>query len=120
MIKWSEAIRNQDPGYFCRHAIQQSRAASKRIWIVSDARRKTDIEFFKTNYPDVIYTIRINASEAVRQKRGWVHTKGVDDCESECGLDDYYQWSLQICNENDEQMLEGINKLFLSTKVNIK
>ncbi|GBL95068.1 hypothetical protein AVEN_188813-1 [Araneus ventricosus] len=76
MIKWSEAIRNQDPGYFCRHAIQQSQAASKRIWIVSDARRKTDIEFFKTNYPDEIYTIRINASEAVRQKRGWVHTKG--------------------------------------------
>ncbi|XP_055945146.1 phosphomevalonate kinase-like [Argiope bruennichi] len=120
MIKWGEAIRNQDPGYFCRHAIQQSCAKSKRIWIVSDARRKTDIEFFKTNYPDETYTVRINASDVVRQKRGWNYAKGVDDCESECGLDDYNQWNLEIYNDNDEQMLEGIQKVFLSTKINVK
>ncbi|KAF8777450.1 Phosphomevalonate kinase like protein [Argiope bruennichi] len=119
MIKWGEAIRNQDPGYFCRHAIQQSCAKSKRIWIVSDARRKTDIEFFKTNYPDETYTVRINASDVVRQKRGWNYAKGVDDCESECGLDDYNQWNLEIYNDNDEQMLEGIQKVFLSTKITV-
>lgn len=77
MITWGEEIRSQDPGYFCRHAIAQSNAAYKKIWIISDARRKTDIEFFKSNFPKIIHTIRIHTSDDVRMQRGWAFTAGI-------------------------------------------
>ncbi|GFT22655.1 phosphomevalonate kinase [Trichonephila clavipes] len=114
MISWGEAIRNQDPGYFCHHAVQQSQAKFKKVWIISDARRKTDIEFFLSNYPNKTYTVRISASDTVRKERGWNYTEGVDDCESECGLDTYKEWNFHILNDNDEQMSEGLDRLLQS------
>ncbi|GFT12501.1 phosphomevalonate kinase [Nephila pilipes] len=114
MITWGEAIRKQDPGYFCFHAIQQTQATSKEIWIVSDARRETDIEFFLSRYPNETLIVRINASDSVRKRRGWNYTKGIDDCESECGLDTYKNWNFQILNDDNEQMSEGLNKLLQS------
>lgn len=77
MIKWGEDIRHSDPGYFCRHAIAQSNANSKKMWIVSDARRKTDIEFFHSHFPSITHTIRIHALDEVRKQRGWNYTEGI-------------------------------------------
>ena len=71
---------------------------SKPIVIVSDIRRKTDIEFFRSNGYN-IKTVRINTSEDIRRNRGWVFESGVDDVHSECDLDDVTQWDLVI--END-------------------
>lgn len=71
---------------------------TKEIVIVSDIRRKTDIEFFRSQRYN-IKTIRINASENVRKNRGWIFQSGVDDVQSECDLDDVTQWDLII--END-------------------
>ena len=45
MIRWGEEKRNADPGYFCR-LISQGPGSEKPVWIVSDARRKTDIDYF--------------------------------------------------------------------------
>nr|UJH41138.1 phosphomevalonate kinase [Pardosa pseudoannulata] len=118
MIKWGEEIRNHDPGYFCRHAIAQSNASYKKIWVVSDARRKTDIEFFLSNFPNITHTVRINASDDVRKNRGWIYTKGVDDVESECGLDDYANWSFQLTNNNTKELLEQINSFLQAFKLN--
>ncbi|KAG8188103.1 hypothetical protein JTE90_002456 [Oedothorax gibbosus] len=111
MIKWGEDIRNRDPGYFCRHAILQSEGKSRPIWIVSDARRKTDIDYFQNHYPDVTHTVRIWANDSVRMKRGWKFTEGVDDVESECGLDDYNKWSFTLCNDTHKHMEEDIQKV---------
>lgn len=36
----------------------------------------------------------------IRAERGWIYTAGIDDIESECGLDDYEQWDLVIENNN--------------------
>eukprot|EP00056_Hartaetosiga_gracilis_P011856 m.183299 g.183299 ORF g.183299 m.183299 type:complete len:230 (+) comp13592_c0_seq21:81-770(+) len=83
MIKWGEEKRAADPGYFCRLATEGQTA---RVWIVSDARRKTDIEYFQKRYNT--YTLRVSSTESVREQRGWRFTSGVDDAESECGLDD--------------------------------
>lgn len=89
MIKWGEDRRNIDPGYFCRLAIAAADAEFQRpLWIVSDARRKTDVCFFRDTYPAVTLTVRVEASEKARSARGWVFVAGVDDAESECGLDD--------------------------------
>lgn len=54
-------------------------AALKPIWIVSDVRRKTDIEWFKSNYGVKIKTVRITADDNVRRNRGWTFTEGISD-----------------------------------------
>lgn len=104
MINWSEEMRAQDYGYFCRIACQD--ATDKPIWIVSDIRRKTDIKWFKENYGDKIRNIRIIADEETRIKRGFIFKSGVDDVASECDLDDFVDWDLVIDNSEGKQKLE--------------
>ncbi|XP_044744231.1 phosphomevalonate kinase [Coccinella septempunctata] len=112
MINWSEKMRSQDPGCFCRSACENAELCP--IWIVSDIRRRTDLEFFKKSYGNKIKTVRINAAEDIRKARGWIFTKGVDDVASECDLDKYSNWDLEIRNEGSEQeilkILELLNK----------
>jgi len=73
-----------------------------QIWIVSDARRLTDLEFFRLHFPDILFTVRVSASEACRRRRGWVFTPGVDDAESECGLDAIRDWNWILDNNDDD------------------
>lgn len=102
MIKWSEEMRSKDPGIFCRAAIKMYSAESKPVWIVSDIRRKTDILWFKENYGKAVKTIRVQAEEDVRKRRGWIFTTGVDDVASECDLDDFTEWDWKVDNNGDE------------------
>ena len=75
------------------------------VWIVPDLRRTTDLAFFRNHYKNII-TVRINASLEVRVQRGFVFTSGIDDEESECGLDDIYDWDLIINNDCDSLSLD--------------
>ncbi|XP_075979675.1 phosphomevalonate kinase [Anticarsia gemmatalis] len=111
MIKWSEEIRAKDYGYFCRTACES--AKDNVIWIVSDVRRKTDIQWFKETYGSKVRTIRINADEEIRKNRGYVFTPGVDDAPSECDLDDYTEWDLVLNNNNEnlERVQQFVNRL---------
>lgn len=112
MIGWGEEKRNADSYYFCRLAVEMILAENcgenlslpKPVWIISDARRKTDVRYFKESYDNVV-SVRINASEETRRSRGWVFTPGVDDAESECGLDNEI-FDVVIQNDGDEQQLE--------------
>lgn len=104
MIKWGESMRESDHGFFCRIAIKMSKATEKPIWIVSDARRKTDIAWFYKNYNEV-KTVRICADVEVRKSRGWIFTNGVDDAPSECDLDDYHPWDYKIINNGGSDLL---------------
>ena len=121
MIKWGERKRDADPGYFCRRCIE---SASCPVWIVSDARRPTDMEYFTSRYKCV--SIRIHASEETRWGRGWTFQSGVDDADSECGLDDY-TCDVSIENNGDElllnkdiQQLKRIGLEALSNNIGIK
>ncbi|KAL1490786.1 hypothetical protein ABEB36_013423 [Hypothenemus hampei] len=108
MINWSDGVRKKDPGYFCKAACQT--APSKKLWLVSDIRRKSDVKWFKMNYSN-LKLIRISADLEVRQTRGYTFTKGVDDVESECDLDDFKSWDLQLinnCQEDSEKNIEEI------------
>lgn len=107
MIEWGEKKRKEDPSFFCRHAISVADADDKYVWIISDARRKTDLEFFFTNYPGVSKSIRIIASEETRQERNWEFVKGVDDAESECDLDDIQIWDFIVKNDNDDRVMKS-------------
>ncbi|XP_022346619.1 phosphomevalonate kinase [Enhydra lutris kenyoni] len=103
MICWGEEKRQADPGFFCRKVVE---GVSQPIWLVSDTRRLSDIQWFREAYGAMTQTVRVVASEQSRQQRGWEFTLGVDDAESECGLDDFgaFDWVLE--NHGDEQRLE--------------
>ena len=62
-------------GFFCR-ATCSDPEAKKPVWIISDARRKTDVDHFLNTYPGCVITVRVDADEAVRQERGWCFTPG--------------------------------------------
>nr|CAG4641283.1 EOG090X0FYC [Eulimnadia texana] len=110
MVSWSEQKRSTDPGYFCDAAIKTSNACGKQIWIISDARRKTDLQYFKEKFGSVVKTVRVLASDLVRQQRGYLFTSGIDDAETECGLDDVESWDLVIEN-NGNSIDDDIEKL---------
>ncbi|KAJ1637342.1 hypothetical protein T492DRAFT_952895 [Pavlovales sp. CCMP2436] len=100
MIVWGERRRAADPGFFARLVIAES---TTPVLIISDARRLTDMAFFTALYPCL--TVRVACSDETRTKRAWKHTKGVDDVESECGLDGYTH-NLLLDNEGDAGVLE--------------
>ena len=96
------------------------------IWIVSDCRRETDFKYFLEKYKSRVATVRITATEEARQKRfirgiliafyinfnfrGWSWTEGIDDMETECGLDNIAH-DLIVDNSSagdSEQLLEPI------------
>lgn len=103
MISWGEEKRQADPGFFCRQIVE---GVSQPIWLVSDTRRVSDIQWFQEAYGASTQTVRVVASEQSRQQRGWVFTPGVDDAESECGLDNFGDFDWVIENHGDEQCLE--------------
>lgn len=103
MILWGETRRRTDPGFFCCLA---TKTASRPVWIVSDARRISDLTWFWTQFPTQTKCIRVQSSDQTRSRRGWSFTTGVDDAESECGLDSGVDWDWTIYNEGDPQTLE--------------
>ncbi|XP_055602396.1 phosphomevalonate kinase [Uranotaenia lowii] len=111
MIEWSDEKRSQNPGFFCKRACMQ---LDREICIVSDIRRKTDIDYFRETFGDRVRTIRIVASDATRISRGWQFQSGVDDVQSECDLDDFTGWDLLVENEPGsgvEKILSSIEAL---------
>jgi len=112
MIVWGEEKRKEDSGYFARLTTEN---ATVPVWIISDARRPTDIEYFQSKYPTI--TVRVEASEEIRAARGWAFTRGVDDVDSECGLDGR-EWNHVIHNDNNAQQLNrDLNHLIKLVKM---
>ncbi|XP_042371048.1 phosphomevalonate kinase [Plectropomus leopardus] len=112
MIRWGETRRRQDPGFFCRLA---TRAARQPVWVVSDARRLSDLQWFWSEFPGQTQSVRVQCSEKTRKQRGWSFSPGVDDAESECGLDSGVEFDWLITNDADapslEEQLQPILKL---------
>ncbi|KAM7382791.1 hypothetical protein PAMP_002501 [Pampus punctatissimus] len=79
MIRWGEARRSQDPGFFCRLA---TRGAQQPVWVVSDARRLSDLQWFWTEFPQQTRCVRVQSSENTRKQRGWSFTAVLHHCVS--------------------------------------
>uniref|UniRef100_A0A8C4R8Z7 Phosphomevalonate kinase n=1 Tax=Eptatretus burgeri TaxID=7764 RepID=A0A8C4R8Z7_EPTBU len=107
MVHWGEMQRKQDPGCFCRIAIANA-DPSCLIWLVSDTRRMSDMVWLRDHFGDVIETVRVTAMEATRKSRGWKFTAGIDDAESECGLDTVVSWDWIIANDSSPVDLDRI------------
>ncbi|KAM9264448.1 phosphomevalonate kinase [Morus bassanus] len=103
MIRWGEEKRLADPGFFCRTVVE---GAAQPVWVVSDTRRLSDVEWFRDIYGDVVQTVRVVATEETRKRRNWVFVAGVDDAESECGLDQGVAFDWVITNDGDELSLD--------------
>ncbi|XP_019287115.1 phosphomevalonate kinase isoform X1 [Panthera pardus] len=103
MIRWGEEKRQADPGFFCRKVVE---GISQPVWLVSDTRRVSDIQWFREAYGALTRTVRVVAPEQSRRQRGWVFTPGVDDAESECGLDDLEDFDWVVENHGDAGRLE--------------
>jgi phosphomevalonate kinase len=114
MVLWSERIRAKDPNFFLRLAIEESNAKSKPIWMLTDARRLCDVLYFKNGSfkSSKVVTIRINASQETRIKRGWIFTEGIDDKDTECGLDSYQNWDFVLQNDGSkEDLISGLKPI---------
>uniref|UniRef100_A0A8C2BZF6 Phosphomevalonate kinase n=1 Tax=Cyprinus carpio TaxID=7962 RepID=A0A8C2BZF6_CYPCA len=103
MIRWGEMKRQQDSGFFCRLAIKH---ATQPVWIISDCRRMSDVQWFHEEFPDKCVCVRVEASEQTRSQRGWRFTTGIDDAESECGLDEGVKFDCIIRNDGADDVLE--------------
>nr|XP_046254586.1 phosphomevalonate kinase isoform X1 [Scatophagus argus] len=77
MIRWGEARRRQDPGFFCRLA---TKGVHQPVWVVSDARRLSDLQWFWSEFPQQTRSVRVQCSEKTRKQRGWSFTTGELTC----------------------------------------
>nr|XP_020653071.1 phosphomevalonate kinase [Pogona vitticeps] len=98
MIRWGEEQRRNDPGFFCRIVAE---GVTQPVWLVSDTRRLSDVEWFRDVYGDVVQLVRVVATEETRKRRDWVFVAGIDDAESECGLDHGVTYDWVITNDGD-------------------
>ncbi len=63
-------------------------AANHALWLVCDCRHRGDFRVFETRFPGRCVRVRVEAALETRRRRGFVYVEGVDDNDSECGLDD--------------------------------
>lgn len=125
MVRWSEAekLNQDDPNYFLKLSLQMKTDDNKPIWLISDARRLSDIKYFQQNQFDKIQiiTIRINCSEEVRKQRGWTFVTGIDDAQTECGLDEYQEWTHLVTNNGvDSNLMTTLDDILDKVKESIK
>jgi phosphomevalonate kinase len=85
-------IRETDPDYFVKLA-----SGIPADMIVDDWRFVNELEFFQTN-TEVVYTVRVNASQDVRESRGDLFAS---EAVGETELDNYGQFDFVFTNEGD-------------------
>ncbi|CAG0889014.1 unnamed protein product [Darwinula stevensoni] len=112
MVAWSEEVRRRDPGYFCRLATDSDACRERPIWVVSDARRPSDVSWFQHFFPGRVKTVRMHASDELRRHRGWTFVAGIDDAETECALDSFPDWDLIVENNETGGLEKGIETIF--------
>uniref|UniRef100_A0A6G3MJ51 Phosphomevalonate kinase n=1 Tax=Henneguya salminicola TaxID=69463 RepID=A0A6G3MJ51_HENSL len=98
MILFGENIRKLDPYYFCKIIDITAQQSGTKCWVIADCRRLFDIKYFSDKYPERTITVRIECPLYIRSNRGFEFECGIDDAESECGLDNYKSWHHVIKN----------------------
>lgn len=119
MVEWSEDFRERE-GWNCflKMAIREQHARDKAIWILNDARRVCDLDYFEDEPAFAktrIIKLRIEATDEARVSRGWKFTQGIDDRPTECGLDEYDDWTYVIennFNDRRESIAESLKPIY--------
>lgn len=113
MILWGEEQRQKNAYVFCEIVQQEALESDKSVWILSDARRQTDVEYFLNfarEHSIRFYSVRVEADNESRKQRGWVYTQGVDNVTSECGLDHYKNWDFVFQNSDGDDISRIIER----------
>ncbi len=84
-IDFAERAKIDDEFVWCKKAIQSVEKCD--VIVVSDLRYPIELKFFKTFYEGQFTTIRIEADDDVRIKRGWTFIENIDSHLSETGMD---------------------------------
>ncbi|CAF3309741.1 unnamed protein product [Rotaria sp. Silwood2] len=84
---------------------------SHPIWIISDIKSYREIEFFKKYFNNRLLIIRIEASNDIREKRGWKLQSDIDHSEFESQSDKNIQWSFIFSNNEHDNFNEQMNDL---------
>lgn len=83
---------------------------STELVLVSDCRRPSDIDFFRSlpssSTASTTICLRVECPLSIRQERGFNFATGVDDADSECALDGFGKWDFVIRNDGDLDALE--------------
>jgi len=119
MIKWGEEQRKKDSTVFCCAEKNLAVEAKRLVWILSDARRPSDVNYFRDYSKDTnarFYGVRVSADIQTRESRGWKFTKDVDDTDSECALDGYEEWDVEFDNSYGDKILEKIHEFVTEVK----
>ncbi|CAF1217524.1 unnamed protein product [Rotaria magnacalcarata] len=113
IIKWAEEKCREDPTIFCRMMIEHNDqlCSSNPIWIISDIKSYAEIEFFKNHFNDRVLIVRIEASNDVREKRGWNSQADIDNTELKSQLDKNVRWSFVFSNNEQDKFNEQMNDL---------
>ncbi|CAF0942408.1 unnamed protein product [Rotaria sp. Silwood1] len=113
MIKWEEENCREDPTRFCRMMIIQNEqlCLSYPIWIISDIKSYREIEFFKKYFNDRLLIICIEASNDIREKRGWNSQSDIDHFVLESQSDKTIQSSFVFSNNEHNNFNEQMNDL---------
>jgi hypothetical protein len=100
----------KDPTIFCRMMIEQNDQLCLKypLWIIDDVKYHTEIEFFKKYFNDRLLLVRIEASNDIREKRGWNSQIDIDD---DSQLDINAQWSFVFSNNEEDNFNEQLNNL---------
>lgn len=106
-------MRANDYGYWAKLTTKEP---VSRFWVIPDCRRKTDFQYFmelaEQNAALPPIRLRVSADTQIRETRGFKFCAGIDDAESECGLDDYPDWEVKLQNNGDfEKLSEELDKL---------
>jgi len=114
MVLWGEEQRKQNPYVFCEAITKEARDSNKPVWIVSDIRRHTDIDYFRKYAVDHNISakfIRVNCDISTRVERGWKFTKGIDDADTECQLDTFSNWDVVLENSSNDDLNMQVKQL---------
>ncbi|UJR31024.1 hypothetical protein I4U23_018533 [Adineta vaga] len=109
ITKWRKDKYCEDPTFLCQKMLEEKDqlCSSNPLWIINGIQFTKEIEFFQQVFHDRLLLVCINASDNVRQQRGWT----VDTIESECQLDTNVQWSFIFANNDDDNFTEQMDHL---------
>lgn len=106
-----------DVFYWDRLVVEEERAkgSNSEVWLVADCRRERDMVYFTQLFTrQRCRIVRVECSLQTRELRGFQFKAGIDDTDSECGLDDFNDVDYVVCNDekhsnyNTDQQLEAL------------
>lgn len=93
IIQTSNKARKINDNIWISQTLEYCRTIPHSIIVITDFRFLNEDRFFRDNCDWDIITVRINASNELRESRGWRHNETIDNGQSETELDTYQNWN---------------------------